>query len=143
MSFYICHCGNTEDNHYFRHPFQKCCLVLSQTQDGLTTFTLNADNFPLQKGEKCSTPNCTGKISIHETILLNHKYTPTSYQYREVKFSIPEGTLCCYPKCKTLKEHSGVMTHHFTTKVIVLNKKEDDIVSIINRDDEDQKIINS
>lgn len=143
MSFYICHCGNTEDNHYFRHPFKKCCLVVSETQDGLEKFTLNADDFPVKKAEKCSTPNCTGKISIHETILLNHKYTPVSYEYREVKFTLPKGTRCHYQNCKTLEEHSSVMTHHFTTKVILLNKKEDDIISLVDKDDEDIKIINS
>lgn len=143
MSFYICHCGNTQDNHYFRHAFEKCCLVVCEKHNDIENFILNADNYPVKTGEKCSIPNCTGKINIHETILLNHKYIPISYNYREIKFSIPKDAKCHYKNCKKLSEHSNVMTHHFTTKVTILNKKDNDIVSLFDKDDEDIKILNS
>jgi hypothetical protein len=143
MSFYICECGNTQDSHYFRHPFRKVCLVNSEIKDGLETFTLNAEDFPLKKAEKCSVSTCTGKINIHETVLLNHKYSPISYEYRDIRFTLPKSTLCHYKNCKTLQDHSSVMTHHFTTKVIILNKKDEDIVSLVDKDDEDIKILNS
>lgn len=136
MSFYICHCGNTSDNHNFRHPYVKTAQVILNNE----TFILDANDFPVKTGTRCGKPDCTGDIGRHGTILLEHAFEPVNYTYREIKFSLPSNTRCSYEKCKQLKDHRDVMTHHFTTKIIVNNKKEGDIVTVIDPDDEDIKI---
>lgn len=140
MTFYICYCGNTVDNHNFKHRYEEKVKVLFDKSNN--SFTLNADDFPVKNKTKCSKPNCNGDIYIHETIISGHKYEPVSYTYREIKLSLPKDTICIHEKnCKILKDHKDILTHHFKTKVIVENLQENDIVNIINPEDEDIKII--
>jgi hypothetical protein len=144
MSFYICHCGNTSDNHNFRHPYVQTAEVVRDIDDECNElFLLNAEDFPLKTGIRCGKPDCTGDIGRHGTILLAHAFEPTNYTYREIKLSLPADTQCNRDNCKQLRDHGDIMTHHFTTKVVVKNKGDDDIVTVINPEDEDIKIISS
>jgi hypothetical protein len=142
MSFYICHCGNTPSNHNFRHPYEKIAVVSRDIDEDCNEyFIINAEDFPLKTGTRCGKPDCTGDIGRHGTILLAHAFEPVSYTYREIKLSLPSDTQCNQNNCKQLKDHRDVMTHHFTTKVVVQNKQDSDIVTIIDPEDEDIKII--
>lgn len=142
MSFYICHCGNTSEPHNFRHRYEKVAKVTRNIDaDCNEYYSLNADNFPTKIGTRCSKSECSSDISIHGTEILGHKYEPKNYTYREVKLTLPENAQCNRSKCKSLKEHKDVMTHHFTTKVIIENLNETDIVTITDPKDEDIKII--
>jgi len=142
MSFYICHCGNTVDNHNFRHPFQKLAQVTYDIDGDCNEFyVLNALDFPIKTGTRCSRANCSASVSIHGTDIIQHPYDPQTYPYREILFSLPEEAQCHHPECKQLRDHGSVMTHHFTTKVVIENLQESDVVKIINPEDEDIKII--
>lgn len=136
MSFYICHCGNTKDNHNFRHPYENVAHV---TYDNC--YTIDADDFPIKTTTKCSKPNCSADRRIHGTQLLEHKYEPVTYTYREIRFTLPEDTKCCKPGCVILSEHRKITSHIFSTKVYIKNQQENDKVYITDPEDEDNKII--
>lgn len=137
MSFYICHCGNTNFPHNFRHPFEKLCKVINKDN----IFTLNALDFPLKKDSKCSVPNCNAIASVHDSVALPHKYIPQEYSYREIKLTLPENSYC--HKCKIFILNHKKQNHHFTTKVNIKNLNDTDKVFICHPEDEDIKIINS
>jgi hypothetical protein len=146
-SFYICHCGNTIDNHYFRHEYKHTAIV-DLTECKETVFTIDAKDFPSKTKHKCSKTNCVSEQALHNSQIIEHVYEPVEYNYREINFSIPEDTRCnynlegkrCY--CK-LKDHEKILTHYFHTKVVILNRQDTDIINIVDADDEDKKIINS
>jgi hypothetical protein len=132
----ICHCGNTEDNHNFRHVFSPSTTIrVEEKKDGQTVFTVNANDFKSHKKEgKCSVPQCSGPKGIHGTII-KHEYKPSEmWEYRNILFRIPDDT-CCNECYGSLKGHKS-LTHVFTTKVVVENKTEYDIVTIKGIDDE-------
>jgi hypothetical protein len=142
MSFYICHCGNTIGSHNFKHQYVETAEILRDMDENCNEFfILNADDFPVKTGTRCAKADCTADIRRHGTILLEHAFEPVNYTYREIKLSLPLDTQCNKDDCKQLKDHKDVMTHHFSTKVIVKNKQENDIITIINPEDEDIKII--
>lgn len=136
MDFYICsQCGHPENPHNFRHKFTK-------TNFGRigSTFCLDALSFTLKRNSKCSVPNCNALKSLHQTKILDHVYTPIDYEYREIKFSVPEQTIC--KKCSfSLKEHQNVMTHSFTIGVNISNLGENDKILPFYTEDEDRKIL--
>jgi hypothetical protein len=147
-SFYICYCGNTIDNHYFRHDYKDIVLVQLDVQDEETVFTLDAKYFPSKTKHKCSKSNCSAEKALHSSQIIEHNYDPIEYTYREINFSIPEDTRCNYMLegkrcCCKLKDHENILTHHFHTKVVILNKQDTDIINIVDSEDEDKKIINS
>lgn len=142
MSFYICHCGNTSQHHNFRHPYENIAKVTCDINDDCNEyFTINAEDFPAKTTTRCAKPDCSANICIHETEIIPHAYEPQIYMYRDIKLVLPNDTYCTQNKCKQLKDHKNVMTHHFTTKVIIQNLQENDIVTIMDPEDEDRKII--
>jgi hypothetical protein len=142
MSFYICHCGNTVDNHNFRHEYKNICRVARNIDENLNEFyVLNAEDFPVKKGVKCGKKDCHSHQNVHETQILQHKFEPFDYNYREIKFTLPYDSVCNRENCVILKNHHKVLTHHFTTKITILNKNENDLVYICDPEDEDNKII--
>ena len=142
MSFYICHCGNTQNNHNFRHPYQNIANVKRDTYDTFKEcFFINANDFPIKTNTRCAKPNCSANISLHGTEIIPHQYEPLEYKYRHINLTLPNDTMCNEKKCKQLKDHENVITHHFTTKVFIENLNENDIVMIHDPKDEDIKII--
>lgn len=142
MSFYICHCGNTSHNHNFRHQYESITQVTCDIDDDCNEcYTLNADDFPVKTSTRCSKPNCSSDMCIHGTEIIQHAYDPKIYTYRDVKLTLPADAQCSQNNCKQLKDHRDIMTHHFTTKVVVQNLQENDIVTISDPEDEDVKII--
>lgn len=157
--FNICHCGFTEDNHYFRHDFVNNTTIRIDT---IQRFSLDALTFPLKKGEKCSYQDCKIEAKLHSPIdfdpnwsqekkdkireeykcIIEHIYKPEEFYYREIKFVVPETAICCYKNCRVkLSQHKSIMTHHFHTLVNIENLKNIDKVFVDDGDDEDRKII--
>ena len=136
--FYICHCGNVEKHHNFKHPFREAIKINHNEQ--LNSFELDANQFQTLNSTKCRKEDCKAVQSLHETLTIAHKYIPVEYTYRNIKFVLPLYTKCI--KCDIeLDKHNTVMTHSFTTKVHIHNKKESDKVFILHPEDEDKKII--
>ena len=142
MSFYICHCGNTEDRHYFRHPFERVASVTrEQTAEEGEWYGLNALDFPEKSKVKCAISECTAGGALHETEVVRHAYNPRSYLYRDVRLSLPKDAVCNHKKCKVvLQDHRAVQTHRFMTRVVVANRQELDVVEVSYPEDEDIKI---
>jgi hypothetical protein len=140
-TFYICHCGNLETPHNFRHTYKKTAKVERKIGPmGKEYFEIDACDFPEHTTSMCSIENCKAVPGIHETPNLEHKYIPLEYSYRDVILVLPEDSRC--NKCPVVvSKHQSVMTHHFTTKIFVENKKEMDRVTIVHPEDEDIKII--
>jgi hypothetical protein len=138
-TFYICCiCGHQKDNHNFRHLFSE--IPVQRLKNVTESFTLDSKLYPVSKSTKCGKEGCNGVIGIHNTPGLEHHYIPVEYTYRIVKLVLPGDTSC--NKCKTtIDKHNTVMTHHFTTKVIVQNKEQNDQIFITNPEDEDKKVI--
>lgn len=164
-TFYICWCGNREDNHNFKHPFSSCVKVTHEKD----SFILSALDYPVKEGEKCTIPGCTAQKGVHRkkdtprlseilnpTTIIDHDFQPEKYTYREVKFSVPPDAICIYTgdtcRCdgKTkpcglpLNSHSNTcrcpMNHHFTTKIDIQHLEKDDKITIFSRENEDVKI---
>jgi hypothetical protein len=89
MSFYICWCGNKEDNHQFKHTYEKKILVkdLSSPPDArdpdtdaplelkaTSAFVLDSNDFETLKNYKCKNEDCTMAKNLHEKDVLGHKY---------------------------------------------------------------------
>jgi hypothetical protein len=138
----ICHCGNTIDNHNFRHVYENVGKVSRELDDnGNEYYVLDSAKYREKVKQKCARPNCTGDIGIHGTLLLDHVFEPVLYKYREINFTIPLDSQCIYPVCKySCKDHGKVMTHHFTTSVKIEGRQENDVVKINHPEDEDIKI---
>lgn len=141
MSFYICYCGNTSENHNFRHKYEDISQVtIDIDDDGLEFFRLDATNFPIKTKVKCDKDNCNADIGIHNTDLIPHEFVPVEIKYKEINLTLPLDVQCRYDNCVQLKDHGKVNTHHFTTKVFIENKAEQDVVNISHPEDEDIKI---
>lgn len=164
MSFYICKtCGNTEENHYFRHQFEGTIPITVKDDQ----FILDAQHFPEKIITKCGVKNC-GKIeSAHgvdipeemrspladkdDPRVIKHDFEPEEIKYREIVFNLPLQTKCCWKVNKDehsecgirLEKHEDCMSkdHHFTTSVTIKNRNDKDKIRILNPDDEDVKII--
>lgn len=139
-SFYICHCGNTEDNHYFKHEYLPTCNVIRNRDNKEDIFELDANFFPTKTKIKCSNIECRYDKNIHNSDIVKHEFIPKEFNYRCINLTIPSDTRCNYfgeERCAyTLKDHKKVMTHHFKTKVIIHNKADSDIVCICDSDDD-------
>lgn len=148
--FYICWCGNSENNHNFRHKFEGNIPV--EFKDN--TFILDATKFPLKTRSNCGVSNCRASKELHDGKMIEHEYQPIITEYRHVMFCLPPDTTCLWKSkqdyerqtkgttCgKTLQDHDGVMTHHFVTSVIIKNKTDCDKIDILDPEDEDTKII--
>jgi len=139
-TFYICcHCGYPRHNHNFRHEISeiKVYRVKNQSEE---RFSVDAKMFPLCKATRCAKGGCNGVIGIHGTTVLEHKYIPVEYSYRNIRMVLPVDSIC--NKCKiVISKHNSVMTHHFTTNVIIENLRDNDKIFIIDPEDEDRKII--
>jgi len=138
MSFNICHCGFTQDNHsHFRHEYKETALVTKNVSDGKTKFTFSTTSFPEIKKERCSKPNCVALKGFHTQD--GHPYTPETYTFREIKLALLGSEKC--NKCGgTLKTHHTVGDHSFTTQVCV-DKREGDKLVVFYDEDDDVKII--
>lgn len=137
----LCHCGNPENSHNFRHPVTPTVLVekYMEEQKG-EFFVVNAVDFKTQKvlaGDKCMFEQCNAGKLLHGPVI-KHDYIPSKmYEKRVVKFTLPLSTLC--RTCNvTLQEHQS-LTHIFHTYVVVKNKGAKDEVVIRGKTD-DQKI---
>lgn len=135
MSYNICHCGNTCENHNFRHPFQEVTNVFFQDKH----YVINASDFPVKTSTKCTAGDCVALPSLHDTLTLKHKYVPVEYTYREINFTLPIDSYCVVCNMM-LKNHGKVMTHIFTVEMKILNKEEYDKLNVIHPEDEDIKI---
>jgi hypothetical protein len=139
--FYICHCGNLEKPHNFRHPYESIAKVERKCdQMNREYFVIDASVFPERLTTRCGVENCFAVPGIHGTPNLEHKYVPIEYKYREINVVLPGDSQC--NKCvNMLSKHRSVMTHNFTTKILVENKGETDRVTVMDPEDEDIKII--
>lgn len=154
--FYICWCGNTQDDHNFKHEYDPCIEV--HKTDG-NAFSFSALSFPVKKEERCSVRYCTATKWVHRkpsnrvseiinpVTIIDHEFDPVPYMYREIKFSVPEGTHCIHKNSKgelcgiPISTHSRLLPdHHFTIKVLIKDIDEKDKVKITYRKDEDLKI---
>jgi hypothetical protein len=141
MSFYICHCGYTENNHHFKHPFEKLALVKRDlNDDGNEVFIVNSDNFLFYDSVRCKKENCILKEKLHETDIVNHKYVPERFSFKKLNFALPSDAICHYKDCVSYENHKNIITHRFQTKIIFKNKNKDDIIQITNSEYDDIKI---
>lgn len=119
------------------------------------------DKFPITVQPTCEVENCNVLPGFHkevskeelenmpeeERVKLSkfalHAYKPSEKRFRDIKFLVPFEANChvcgrnisCHPD-------KGMETHHFTTKVSFIGKKEkNDVISIIHPEDEDKKIV--
>lgn len=159
MEFKICHCGYKNDEHYFQHDYIDKIKVY---QDTIQRFTIDAKNYPTKKGQKCQVKDCNSNSKIHSPIdfditwnqeeknkmrekykcIIEHKYYPENYNYKEINFALPETSICNYKNCREeLKNHRNISTHHFHTYLNILNLDSKDIVRVFDPEDEDIKII--
>lgn len=137
-TFHICHCGNINYPHNFRHSFEGLIEVSRVKDEFGDVYSFDSDKYPVVIKKKCSKDDCNYSKPIHGSSVLPHEYVETEVKYREIKFTVPPDTQCRI--CKILlKEHHKVETHHFKTKVI-FRKEKDDIIKIVHRDN-DRKII--
>jgi len=146
--FHICHCGNKEDNHNFRHAFEGKIPVRIKNSG----FILDAKDFSEKTLSKCTVPNCNASKELHDTEIITHSYKPKKIRYRHVVFCLPPDTVCQWKAqnsyehqsndCSvTLENHDSVMTHHFTTSVLIKNRHKHDVIDILDPEDEDTKIL--
>ncbi len=147
-SYFICHCGNGQNNHNFRHTFEKMVRVKYKykTKNNVTykVFQLNANDFPKLLGQEgCTVPQCGKNEAYHEDKHIKHKYQPgKKFIYKHIKFVIPPDTVCRIPGCGVnIIDHEEVLTHPFTTKVVIINKNKRDKVTIEHPDDDELPII--
>jgi hypothetical protein len=133
-SFYICHCGYRENNHEFKHSFEKVCKVVRTNKNG-EKFVLDADNFKINSKYICNIENCNGKKELHNS-LINHSFEPKEYKYRNINFILPNNAICNYinmknEKCNiNIEKHNEIITHKFKTNIVILNKLKSDIIKI-------------
>jgi hypothetical protein len=153
---HICYCGNTEDPHRFRHSFQETAEV--EHTENYDAFVFSGEKFPFRKKETCSFPSCVYPRSFHvlnekdekllketqqgDPISITHEYTPSIKTYREVRFVLPLCSTCRL--CNTTLEDHAEKTdgHIFTTKVILRDKTESDVLIVESCIDEDDKVKN-
>lgn len=142
MSFYICHCGYTENNHYFKHSFEKIALVKRDLdENGNEVFIVPVDNFISSNSVRCKKENCILKEKLHETDIVNHKYIPEIFTFKKINFCIPSDAICHRKDCDfSYSNHKDALTHIFRTKIIFVNKQKDDMIQITDSDYEDVKI---
>jgi hypothetical protein len=136
----LCHCGNPERSHNFRHPVTPTIFVEKYADEKGEFFVIDTSDFKPQKvlaGDKCAFPQCNSGKLLHGPVI-KHEYVPSgTYEKRVVRFTLPHETLC--RTCNvTLEEHKS-LTHVFTTYVDVKNKGEHDEV-VIRGKTEDQTV---
>jgi hypothetical protein len=153
----VCHCGYTKDDHYFKHEYQELVKV---QRDKIERYLINALDYPITVSKKCGYNECKAEAKVHapEPIdpslpqeerdklrekykcLLEHVYNPVDNVYRNIRFILPEDSVC--NKCgKKLSDHRKEMTHHFHTFVHIENLSPNDKVYIEDPEDEDRKIV--
>jgi hypothetical protein len=137
-----CYCGNTEDNHRFRHIFDpRISIDVCEDVDEKRMFRVDATQWKLLKKEgRCDVPQCGAAKSLHwngekeeekKTSVIKHLFSPAgAYEYRSVSFVIPDDTPC--NSCGIVFADHKVR-HHFSARVVVLNKGEHDKVEITHR----------
>ena len=144
QSFYICHCGYPEDNHEFKHSFEKVCKVIRTNKNG-EKFTLDANDFKFQIKYICGISKCNGKKELHNS-LIKHNFEPKEYKYRNINFILPIDSICNYinsdnQKCNiNIEKHNEIINHNFKTNVCILNKEKCDIIKIEDPFDFEMKI---
>jgi len=138
--FDICHCGNVDKPHYFRHPYQRVTTVCRIRCRDSSAYRLLAGDFPVQDGTRCIAGNCVALPAVHNTPTLPHMYVPQAYTYREVKFTLPLNAVCtnCHQELKDHKE--GHQSHIFSVKLDIIGLNDTDVVTIVHPDDEDIKV---
>lgn len=121
MSFYICKkCGNTENNHNFRHTFDGTIQVMMENGK----FVLDAHDFPLETETFCSVENCTKPRELHgvdlpfmfripdeqkenaDARIIKHDYQPREVSYRAVTFTLPPDTRCQWVMSSDMREEA-------------------------------------
>jgi hypothetical protein len=147
-TFEICHCGQTDTPHFFRHPYKPVALVRRRELSNGTQFLIDVSGFPEEKGECCSVSGCTASKYLHGTKTMRdpdgkcHEYVPNYYKYRKINFMVPEDTPCNVKDCGVnIASHDKVDTHHFKTKIIFKGKFEKDQITVTNPVDEDRKVV--
>ena len=140
-TFYVCWCGNTADNHNYRHDFEKRVKVNRTVTDGYENFVIDASDYCVQTKTICSIPQCVYGQLIHESTVVPHAFSPTVKEFRDIKLTLPDDAKCKVNGCVTLGEHESVHTHHFETRVKIINREEKDNIFIVSGKDEDIKII--
>jgi hypothetical protein len=137
MNFYVCYCGNTENNHNFRHSFQSTALV-KKTRNG---FVLDSKSFPsFLERKKCIVEQCGASMLLHDGEIIKHEFKPSDYTYRKIVFVLPDDTICNV--CRNiLSNHSSETTHYFTTKIELENRNPKDRVSILHPEDDEIVVV--
>jgi len=143
MSFTICNCGHTINDHNFRHPFKDDVKVQVKYKKGKQVYIVDALDYPENVGIKCSYNQCSLLESLHQSLVdalaeeKMHPFTPVQYKYRNINLVLPKNALChtCTDNV-TLEQHIKLTeidtntqnSHHFSTIVVVENKDTNDKV---------------
>ena len=152
----ICHCGNTENPHRFRHEFTPSMTVDKWKDDGGYFFKIDADDFKGKEIEgRCKFSQCgrvkhmhvekteeerkrdaekTEEEKLRDDLnglrpLLGHEFEPGDVVYsRTINFTIPLDTVC--RACEQNLANHESLTHAFTTKVLIDGRTKHDVVTI-------------
>ena len=143
--FYICHCGNTNSPHNFKHSFVKTSKVLRKNKNNLEYFVFDSKLFPEFTKTKCKIENCNSLESIHDGEIIEHAYEPKEIKYKKIKLSLPQDSICniCHILLKHhfVKENLSLKNNHcFKTKLKISSNTKDDEIFIIDYEDDDKKI---
>lgn len=128
-TFSLCYCGNPENDHYFRHIFEPKIKITKYSNDEGDRFETDANDWPAKKHVgSCSFPQCSAGEPLHGTII-KHEFKPKeNYEWHEISFKLPLNTRCRV--CKEFSQDHESLTHHFTTKVDVVNKGARDVIVV-------------
>jgi hypothetical protein len=90
MSFYICFCGYTSDNHNFRHEYRDTVLITKKEY----RYVMNVTQYPEYTLEKCGVEQCAKPKALHGSII-NHEYVPTKMTNRKINLAVKNNMTCC------------------------------------------------
>lgn len=146
MSFYICHCGFPENNHYFKHKYEN--LIKVERKDN--SFLIDVNDYPVKTTIVCGIPQCKMQKSLHKLLFtkeldnetkVTHEFTPEEKKFREINFMIPEDAIC-HSCNSTLSQHREIRSsnendfvinidlHNFVANIIFQNKTNSDIIKV-------------
>lgn len=144
----LCHCGQGQTPHKFRHNFEETIYVYEENGK----WFLDVSKVPDKKGKKCKVTECKAVKEQH--VFMNHPFDPIEYSYKDIKIKLPENTICKghewseekekIPCNVLISEHHNVQTHPFQIWIEIKNRMPDDKLKIVyNEYDEKVKIKNT
>lgn len=122
-------CGNDKDSHTSQHEPQWVQISYNSATD---TYTIDANDYndiTYTDEIPCSFPQCGRGPQLHGSII-KHEYQGKTLTGRVIRFNIPSTVRC--ETCNIEKGNHTVRHHYeFGGKVVLLNKQEDDRLTII------------